>query len=217
MITKYILRVALRALRYEPSGDGTLYQPSWEDTSEQITVDVSRKRIGYLDYRGFTGNKDTTCNASDNANAVVLANVNILLDTGYRPDSLALERAWAHGHAQKNGRADISINDATGDTLASDECTTPGTEFTNACKNIQSDGGQLRSYWQQERATRWMVLISCDCSNNELAQDQVSISCSDDDSVIALAKRVDTFALDSDVQTVEQRHQLWTESCNRQL
>ena len=47
MITLDNLRDALRALCYEPSGDGTVYQKSWEETSAQITVDFSKKRIGY--------------------------------------------------------------------------------------------------------------------------------------------------------------------------
>lgn len=47
MITLDNLRDALRALCYEPSDDGTVYQKSWEETSAQITVDFSKKRIGY--------------------------------------------------------------------------------------------------------------------------------------------------------------------------
>lgn len=47
MITLDNLRDALRALCYEPSGDGTVYQKSWEETSAQVTVDFSKKRIGY--------------------------------------------------------------------------------------------------------------------------------------------------------------------------
>lgn len=111
MITLDNLRDALRALCYEPSGDGTVYQKSWEETSAQITVDFSKKRIGYPKDLGFKVNKDTTCNFSDNENFVVLACVTMLLDKGYRPESLELEREWALGHEQKSGRADICIND----------------------------------------------------------------------------------------------------------
>ena len=45
MITLDNLRDALRALCYEPSGDGTVYQKSWEETSAQIMVDFSKKRM----------------------------------------------------------------------------------------------------------------------------------------------------------------------------
>ena len=131
MITLDNLRDALRALCYEPSGDGTVYQKSWEETSAQITVDFSKKRIGYPKDLGFKVNKDTTCNFSDNENFVVLACVTMLLDKGYRPESLELEREWALGHEQKSGRADICINDEKGDTLAIVEYKTPGTEFKN--------------------------------------------------------------------------------------
>ena len=217
MITLDNLRDALRALCYEPSGDGTVYQKSWEETSAQITVDFSKKRIGYPKDLGFKVNKDTTCNFSDNENFVVLACVTMLLDKGYRPESLELEREWALGHEQKSGRADICINDERGDTLAIVECKTPGTEFKNEFKNMQSDGGQLLSYWQQERATRWLVLFACDFINNEIVPDQVSINCSDDENFIALAKRDDTIALYRDAHTVEQLHQVWTETYNQQV
>lgn len=73
---------------------------------------------------------------------------------------------------------------------------------------MQSDGGQLLSYWQQERATRWLVLFACDFINNEIVPDQVSINCSDDENFIALAKRDDTIALYRDAHTVEQLHQV---------
>lgn len=56
MITLDNLRDALRALCYEPSGDGTVYQKSWEETSAQITVDFSKKRIGYPKDLGFKVN-----------------------------------------------------------------------------------------------------------------------------------------------------------------
>ena len=217
MITLDNLRDALRALCYEPSGDGTVYQKSWEETSAQITVDFSKKRIGYPKDLGFKVNKDTTCNFSDNENFVVLACVTMLLDKGYRPESLELEREWALGHEQKSGRADICINDERGDTLAIVECKTPGTEFKKEFKNMQSDGGQLLSYWQQERATRWLVLFACDFINNEIVPDQVSINCSDDENFIALAKRDDTIALYRDAHTVEQLHQVWTETYNQQV
>ena len=217
MITLDNLRDALRALCYEPSGDGTVYQKSWEETSAQVTVDFSKKRIGYPKDLGFKVNKDTTCNFSDNENFVVLACVTMLLDKGYRPESLELEREWALGHEQKSGRADICINDERGDTLAIVECKTPGTEFKNEFKNMQSDGGQLLSYWQQERATRWLVLFACDFINNEIVPDQVSINCSDDENFIALAKRDDAIALYRDAHTVEQLHQVWTETYNQQV
>ena len=217
MITLDNLRDALRALCYEPSGDGTVYQKSWEETSAQITVDFSKKRIGYPKDLGFKVNKDTTCNFSDNENFVVLACVTMLLDKGYRPESLEVEREWALGHEQKSGRADICINDEMGDTLAIVECKTPGTEFKNEFKNMQSDGGQLLSYWQQERATRWLVLFACDFINNEIVPDQISINCSDDENFIALAKRDGTIALYRDAHTVEQLHQVWTETYNQQV
>ena len=59
-----------------------------------ITVDFINEKIFYPEDKGFKVNIATTTNFSEPENFVVLECVNRLLDKGYRPESIELERAW---------------------------------------------------------------------------------------------------------------------------
>lgn len=133
-----------------------------------------------------------------------------------QPESIELERRWSLGHEQKGGRADICVNDENGDTLVIIECKTPGKEFRDEWRTMLSDGGQLFSYWQQERATRWLVLYASDLVDDKIVLSQHSISCEDDENFKALAKRDDSVALYSGAHTVEKLHEVWTDTYNQQ-
>lgn len=216
MITRNNLQQALAGLGYTSDMTDLFYSKTWHDLNAAITVDFSSEHIDYPVGIGFKVNEATTCNFSDNENFVVLACVTKLFDKGYRPESIELERRWSLGHEQKGGRADICVNDENGDTLAIIECKTPGKEFRDEWRTMQSDGGQLFSYWQQERATRWLVLFAADYENGEVTLSQYSISCVDDENFKALAKRDDSVVLYSAAHTVEKLHEVWTETYNRQ-
>lgn len=217
MINRDNLGNALNAMGYSTKDGGTAFSKAWPETNASIAVDLSKGRIEYPINRGFVVNKATTCNFSDNENFVVLACVTKLFDKGYRPESLELEREWTLGHEQKSGRADICINDENGDTLAIIECKTPGAEFRDEWKNMRADGGQLFSYWQQERGTRWLVLFTCDLEDDEVKLEQKSITCTDDANFKALARRDDSILLYEGAHTVEGLFEAWTETYNQQV
>lgn len=82
---------------------------------------------------------------------------------------------------------------------------------------MQSDGGQLFSYWQQERASRWLVLFACDYQDGDINLSQKSISCMDDENYKELAKRDDSIALYSAAHTVEKLYEVWAETYNQQV
>lgn len=216
MITQENLSDALVSLGFQPSESSGVFSKVW-DSGASIRVDMDKRRIIYPVDDGFKVNKSTTCNFSDNENFVVLVCVAKLFDKGYRPESLELEREWTLGHEQKSGRADICVNDEYGETLCIIECKTPGTEFRDEWKTMQADGGQLFSYWQQERACRWLVLYACDFVDGEINVQQRSISCEDDENFKSLASRDDTILLYGAAHTVEQLHETWTETYNQQV
>lgn len=63
-------------------------------------------------------------------NFVVFECVCRLLEKGYRPEHIELEKAWTFGHEQKGGRADIIVyNQDLKDVLLIIECKTAGKEF----------------------------------------------------------------------------------------
>ena len=216
MIARENLELALLAMGYTKDVSGSCYTKVWPDSSASISVDLYSEKIFYPISAGFKVNVATTCNFSDNENFVVLACITKLFDKGYRPESIEIERQWSLGHEQKSGRADVCVNDERGDTLAIIECKTPGKEFRDEWRTMQSDGGQLFSYWQQERATRWLVLFACDCQDGDICLFQKSIACEDDENCKELAKRDDSIALYAAAHTVEKLHKVWTETYNQQ-
>jgi hypothetical protein len=206
VITRDNFAAALKDLGYARLGTGKSWSKAWPEMEAEIVVDG--RGIHYPE--ALRINRRTTTNLGDNENFVVLACVTMLLDKGYRPESLELEREWQLGHDQKGGRADICIddirNDGTlGDTLAIIECKTPGEEFRGERRNMLADGGQLFSYWQQERATQWLTLFTADLVEGRVTHEEVAVRCSDDENLRAIARRDDTVRLYEGAHTVERR------------
>ncbi len=151
------LKELLTHLNFEKTSE-TLYSYSFDDKT-QITVDFKEERIDYPD--AMRVNERQTCNFSQSENFVVLECVYSLLKKGYHPSSIELEKRWCLGHGQKSGRADICVYDAEGSSmLLIIECKTFGTEYEKAKVQLKADGGQLFSYWQQEKSTKWLALYA---------------------------------------------------------
>lgn len=116
-------------------------------------------------------------NESLRENLVVFECVNRLLDKGYRPEHIELEKFWKLGHEQKGGRADIVVSAPNGDTLFIVECKTFGHEFNHELENLNLDGGQLFSYRQQEHSCQWLVLYASTLADDEIIFQSASVSC----------------------------------------
>lgn len=114
----------------------------WEKC--EIRVDFKDQSISYPETEGFKVNDRTTCNFDHPENFVVLECVCRLLEKGYRPEHIELEKRWNLGHDPKGGKADICIYNKDGkDMLLIIECKTFGTEHNKALKELKEDGGQL--------------------------------------------------------------------------
>lgn len=217
MITKYNMKNMLISTGFSDTSNEKFekYYP-FSDCS--ITVDFKNEKIIYPEDKGFKVNVATTTNFSEPENFVVLECVNRLLDKGYRPENIELERTWALGHEQKSGRADICVCNQNGKMLFIVECKTFGTEYNKEMKNILSDGGQLISYWQQERGCRWLVLYASNINDkNEIEYTTDSIDCSDDDNIINLAKKDSTILLYKNAHTVSELYEAWKETYERRF
>ena len=196
--------------------DGTqVYSKKFDNISCELQVDFARELLIYPKDKGFKVEAATTCNFSAPENFVVFECVCRLFEKGYRPEHIELERTWHLGHDQKSGRADICISTPDGqNTLAIIECKTAGTEYNKAVKDTKSDGGQLFSYWQQERSTQWLVLYASDYSNSQLTYKELTINCSDDSNILAQSKR------DKDIKTYEramsvvEMYETWRDTYN---
>ena len=211
MITVANLLETIKILGFIEQSAG-IYQKSFGDLLGcLITVDFNAKKITYP--ADLKINDETTCNFAHPENFVVLECVTRLLDKGYRAEHIELEKRWNLGHDAKGGKADICVYDESGkEMLLIIECKTYGSEYSKEKKTLESDGGQLFSYWQQERHTKWLALYASDLKDGKVIYENNIINCSDDSNLILLAEKDDTIKLYKNAGTVEEKFEVWSET-----
>lgn len=122
-----------------------------------IEIDFEKESINY-------GNKikdesKTTQNFSQAENWVVLECVDRLLEKGYQPQNITLEKTWKTGHGT-SGRLDILVTKDDGSAYLMIECKTWGTEFEKELKDLGKNGGQLFTYFQQDKNAEVLMLYT---------------------------------------------------------
>lgn len=127
-----------------------------------INVDFEKEKIFYID-NNFNKNiklgDETTSNFENSENFVVLECVDRLLEKGYSPDSITLEKKWEMGRKEK-GKLDILVSKDNVPYLMI-ECKTWGSEFNKEYKNmLNKKGGQLFSYYNQDRNAEYLCLYT---------------------------------------------------------
>jgi len=90
---------------------------------------------------------------------VVLSCMCTLFSKGYGAKQIELEKTWTLGHREK-GRLDVLIRGPGGNAYALIECKTWGAEYTKARNKLLEDGGQLFSYYVQERDAQTLYLYA---------------------------------------------------------
>lgn len=100
-------------------------------------------------------------------NWVVLECINRLLEKGYSPQSITLEKTWATGHGT-SGRLDILVSQDDGSAYLMIECKTFGSEFDKEFKRLQKDGGQLFTYFQQDKDAEVLMLYASELNQEGL-------------------------------------------------
>lgn len=101
----------------------------------------------------------TTSNFSQTENVVVLECVNRLLEKGYAPSCIEVEKTYPSGHGH-SGRLDILVNNLDGTPFLMIECKTWGNEYEKEKDKMAKNGGQLFSYYSNARATRYLCLYT---------------------------------------------------------
>lgn len=207
MITKTNLESLLIAMGFVKNGN--VYEKHFAAFDCALKVDFANKKLIYpvaIKGRERNGGFDQP------ENFVVFECVNRLLEKGYRPEHIELEKVWQLGHEQKGGRADICISDSDGSMLVIIECKTYGKEFDKYYKKTIADGDQLFSYWQQERAIKWLVLYASDLSDDGIIYKAPTINCTDYKSVLESAKKDKTILSYQEAYTKEQLFEVWKET-----
>ena len=218
MITKSNLEAMLKYLGYVNSNRKNVFIKKYEQFDCAIEVDF--KGVGTIKYpeeKGLKITRHTTCNFSDNENFVVLECVTRLMDKGYRPEHIELEKAWTLGHDAKGGRADICVYDEDGKTLFIVECKTFGREYEKELKNTLADGGQVFSYWQQEKSCKWLAVYASEFDGKEVSYITDSIDCTDDKNILETAKKDSTIPLYRSAHTVEELYEVWDKTYDKRF
>lgn len=154
----------LKFIGFRPINNSELiYSKTYSSSQYTITVDFEKDKINYP--LPLTLGDKTTSNFEASENFVVLECVDRLLEKGYKPENITLEKKWGLGHRDK-GKADIFISYPKSDDEKSEkafliiECKTWGKEFEHEFEKTQSNGGQLLSYYVQEPETRLLCLYA---------------------------------------------------------
>ena len=209
MINKSNLKDVLNLMAFKETSKKNIYHKTFSHFDGELCVDFNNEKLIYpKDIKG----RERNDNFNAPENFVVFECVNRLLDKGYRPEHIELEKEWHLGHDSKSGRADICVSSPDGSMLFIVECKTYGKKFDKAYKDTCSDGAQLFSYWQQERAAKWLVLYTSDVIDNKINWKAPTISCKDDPNVRNSAKKDKTVKLYETAHTSQEKHKVWKET-----
>lgn len=207
MITTANLQEMLSTIGFVAAGD--IYKKEFGASGVFLEVDFKSEKLIYpSEIKG--GDRNNGFNAPENF--VVFECVNRLLEKGYRPEHIELEKEWHLGHESKSGRADICVVDDEGSMLFIIECKTWGKEFDKALNDTKNDGGQLFSYWQQEQSCKWLILYASDFKDGKLNYKAPTIDCSDDANIVLLARKDKNIKLYRNAHTTPERFNAWKET-----
>ena len=169
MISTDNLKLVLHKLNFIQETE-QIFSKKYSNDKTQIKVNFDTKKIIYP--KEIIKGDETTCNFSHPENFVVLECVNRLLDKGYKAEHIILEPLYKLGHNSKSsGKADILVKNQTGEkTYIFIECKTFGSEFNKEWNNMKNDGGQLFSYFQQDKNAKFLCLYTSnfDEQNSEI-------------------------------------------------
>ena len=130
-----------------------------------IEVDFDKKTF-HFGGKIKIGGKDSQ-NITKPEDWVVLECVNRLLETGYKPENISLEKVYPAGH-RFSGRLDICVNREDGSEYLLIECKTYGKEFDKEFTRIKKDGGQLFTYFKFANKADLIMLYTSDLKENKI-------------------------------------------------
>ena len=216
-MTKDNIKELLNLLEFEH--DGNIYTKKYENVNEPLKVDISGD--GHIFYRecGISISRETTCNLLEPENLVVLHCVDRLLWKGYNPSHIELEPAWKLGHTAKGGYADVWVrtfknggfdgSDEDKESLLIIECKTWGREFDGAWADTKEDGAQLFSYFQQERATKFLCLYTADIIDGKIENNYHLINVQDNEEKLANEEGAKSY---KDADNNKKLYRVWHET-----
>lgn len=162
MITKDNLKQVLENLGFKNKNENYVKTIN----NYTLLIDYKNQSINYP--KEIKIHDKTTSNFSHPENFVVFECVHRLLEKGYKAEHLELEPKWNLGRDKKGGKADILVKDNEKNPYLIIECKTTdskNSEFIKEWNRMQEDGGQLFSYFQQEKGVKYLCLYTSDFSD----------------------------------------------------
>lgn len=142
-----------------------------------LEVDFEKKLIDYGS--AIQSESKSTSNFSQEENWVVLECVNRLLEKGYKPENIILEKTWAAGHGT-SGRLDICVTRDDGSEYLLIECKTFGKEYDKAVSRLHKDGGQLFTYFKFSNKADVILLYASELKGKEVVYRNEIVKIEDD-------------------------------------
>lgn len=142
-----------------------------------IEIDFEKEIINYGDK--IICESKTTQNFFQTENFVVLECVNRLLEKGYKPENITLEKTWAAGHGT-SGRLDICVTREDGSEYLLIECKTHGKEFEKEFNRMKKDGGQLFTYFKFSNKADVIMLYSSELKGKKIVYRNEIVKIEDD-------------------------------------
>jgi type I restriction enzyme M protein len=156
----------IKKLGYTPKENSIgVYQKCYSQANGYcLEIDFESKSFNYG--KLITAESKTTQNFSQKENWVVLECVNRLLEKGYKPKDIILEKTFPSGHGH-SGRLDILVKKEKNAFLMI-ECKTYGKEYDKELTSINKKGGQLFTYFQNDTKADFLMLYTSSLINKDV-------------------------------------------------
>lgn len=163
------------------STNGVEYQKEYALQKYTVKADINKGKIYYRKDEQITverqadgqiqlGDK-TTSNFSQPENLVVLECVDRLLNKGYHPNDIHLERRYPSGRGASGGKSDVCVYGKDEKSLLVIECKTWGEEFEREKKKMDEHGGQLFAYLANDQNAKFLVLYASKINPKKVEND----------------------------------------------
>lgn len=204
MINQDNFKVVLTSLGFQETKN--VFSKHFEDGNFYLKADFNKHKLEYPEKLKILG--EFTTSFDKNENFVVFECIHRLLNKGYKPEHLELEKKWDLGGGAKGGRADILVLDQLNQPLLIVECKTAGREFEKEWKETLLDGGQLFTYLQQDNETQFLCLYAADFDDTtkEVIPQQYIVSVKDNEQTLLTDSKLKSF---KEANNVKERYRVW--------
>jgi type I restriction enzyme M protein len=170
-------KTKVKILGFEPKENTSdIYIKKYCD-NYALEVDFAKNTL-YFGGKIHIGDK-TTQNITKPEDWVVFECVNRLLEKGYKPENIQLEKVYPAGHGF-SGRLDICVTREDGSEYLLIECKTLGKEFDKAFSRMKKEGGQLFTYFKFSNKSDLIMLYASELKSDEIVYKNEIVKIEDD-------------------------------------